>query len=120
MDLSIQATSVTRLLDTILFDDLNCFLSGADTFLNTPCPPGRYCPAGTTHGDQHLCPAGSYFNETGAKDLYDCLPCPPGEYCEVDGLTYPTGKCDPGMCFFLFEYPPVCVCTQICSSVSFV
>lgn len=60
------------------------------------CEPGSYCAGGI----QHLCPAGSYCNEslatgpldcascpagtfnanTGAKDFNACLPCPNGTY----------------------------------------
>ena len=79
----------------------NCVFTGAVTFLDTPCPPGRYCPQGTTHGDENLCPARSFFNVTGAKDLADCLLCLPGMYCEVDGLSMPTALCDPGQFFNL-------------------
>ena len=64
--------------------------------MDTPCPPGRYCRACTEFGDEYLCPARTYYNITGGKDIADCLPCPGGMYCEVDGLDYPTGHCDPG------------------------
>ena len=64
---------------------------------DTPCPSGSYCPPGTTHGLEFLCPAGSFYNVTGAKDVTDCLPCTPGSYCEIDGLSAPTGLCAPGM-----------------------
>ena len=57
---------------------------------------GRYCPAGTTHADEYLCPARTYYNDTGASDMGDCLSCPGGYYCDVDGLSEPTGTCDPG------------------------
>ena len=72
-------------------------------FTETPCPPGRYCPEGTQFADQFRCPARTYFNETGAKDLSDCLPCPPGTYCETDGLSMYTGLCAPGI-FLIFIY----------------
>ena len=57
---------------------------------------GRYCPAGTTHADEYLCPSRTYYNDTGASDMGDCLSCPGGYYCDVDGLSEPTGTCDPG------------------------
>ena len=41
----------------------------------------------------------TYFNETGAKDVGDCLPCTPGSYCGTDGLSYPTGLCESGWYF---------------------
>ena len=75
------------------------FVTGADTFLDTPCPSGSYCPPGTTHSTEYLCPAGTFYNITEAKDIADCLPCTPGYYCDVDGLAWPTGLCAPGKCF---------------------
>ena len=82
----------------VLILQIGFSLSAAVTFLDTPCPPGRYCPQGTTHGDENLCPARSFYNVTGAKALTDCLPCTPGMYCDVNGLTTPTALCDPGQC----------------------
>ena len=72
------------------------FLLGAVTYYDTPCPPGRYCPPGTTHADEFLCPVGTYYNFTKAKEVSDCVYCPGGHYCETEGLDYPTGLCDPG------------------------
>lgn len=37
--------------------------------------PGSYCPSGTKHATEHLCPAGTYNNKTGANSEFDCLPC---------------------------------------------
>ena len=71
-------------------------LAGSTTFLDTPCPGGRYCLEGTEHADQYLCPARTFFNETGAKEVGDCLPCTQGMYCETDGLVMPTGLCAQG------------------------
>ena len=51
---------------------------GAETFLDTVCPPGRYCPPGTQHADEYLCPSSTYYNLTGAKEEADCVPCPGG------------------------------------------
>ena len=53
-------------------------LVGAETFLDTICPPGRYCPPGTNHADEYLCPSSTYYNLTGAKEEADCVPCPGG------------------------------------------
>ena len=53
-------------------------LVGAETFLDTICPPGRYCPPGTNHADEYLCPSSTYYNLTGAKEEADCMPCPGG------------------------------------------
>ena len=39
---------------------------------------------------------GTYSNQTNAAAITECDPCPGGMYCETDGLTAPTGDCDPG------------------------
>ena len=104
LDISILVENILQVVNLVTYHKyvMICTLTnhiavaGAVTFLDTPCPPGRYCPQGTTHGDENLCPARTFYNVTGAKDLADCLPCTPGAYCEVDGLSMPTGLCDPG------------------------
>ncbi|KAF6036715.1 hypothetical protein EB796_004987 [Bugula neritina] len=64
-----------------------------DTIL---CPPGSFCPAGTTYSTEFLCPRGTFSNATGLSDDTQCSPCSPGYYCGVAGSTSPTALCDPG------------------------
>ena len=71
-------------------------ITGAVTFLDTPCPSGHYCPAGTQLATQYPCPAGTFNNVTLARDVADCVPCPGGHYCDVDGLVTPSGLCAAG------------------------
>ena len=75
--------------------------SGATEFLSTVCPPGSYCPVGTRSPTEYLCPRRTFFNETGATDLSDCLPCTGGYYCDVDGMSAPAGPCDEGLPSFV-------------------
>ena len=58
------------------------------------CPVGAYCPRGT--GQSNSCPRGTFSNATGLKNVSQCVDCPYGYYCDGDGLTEPSGKCDPG------------------------
>ncbi|CAN0384375.1 unnamed protein product, partial [Ectocarpus sp. 12 AP-2014] len=65
------------------------------------CPAGHYCPMGTS--DPIVCPPGTYMNNTGAAECFNCperyycdgsLPrgyeeCPIGRYCET-GTDVPT------------------------------
>ncbi len=61
-----------------------------------PCPEGHVCPDGTEYADQFPCPKGYYRNETQGQSLNDCSPCPAAMYCGREGLTHPSGFCDPG------------------------
>ena len=64
--------------------------------MNTPCSTGRYCPAGTSSEDQYLCPAGTYYDSTGAQTVDDCIQCTAGFYCATPGLASPTAQCAAG------------------------
>lgn len=64
--------------------------------MDTPCPSGQYCPPATQFANQYDCPARTFYNATGAKDISDCIPCTPGYYCALSGLTYPTAQCESG------------------------
>lgn len=33
---------------------------------------------------------------SGEANITSCVPCTPGSYCASDGLSEPTGLCDPG------------------------
>ncbi|XP_019363984.1 PREDICTED: multiple epidermal growth factor-like domains protein 11 [Gavialis gangeticus] len=59
-----------------------------------PCPPGRYCLAGTPI--PLLCPHGTWSSSKGNKNLQDCQPCSGGHYCNGTGLVAPSGYCSPG------------------------
>ena len=63
------------------------------------CPPGHYCEIGTT--TPRKCPEGAFSNDTGNKNISDCLPCTEGKYCPGLGNTKPFAECDPG-----FYCPP--------------
>ena len=55
-----------------------------------PCPPGSYCPEGTS--DPIPCPAGTYSNQERATAITYCIDCPPGYICPqpaTGGLTAP-------------------------------
>ena len=51
----------------------------------TACPPGSFCPAGSRHSMEYLCPAGTYSNQTGLENSQQCTPCDPGSYCNGEG-----------------------------------
>lgn len=48
-----------------------------------PCPPGKYCPEGSSPID---CPALTYRDKGWGKNLSDCFPCPAGYWCNETGL----------------------------------
>ena len=58
------------------------------------CPPGHYCPAGST--EPQPCAAGTYSASTANTDSDDCLQCPSGMFCEGGGASEPTGNCSAG------------------------
>ncbi|EPR58001.1 GCC2 and GCC3 domain-containing protein [Toxoplasma gondii GT1] len=68
----------------------------------TPCPAGSFCPPGTKHGQENLCPPGTFRANTGATSLSDCTPCGEGDFCGNFGLTQASGKCKAG--FYCKQY----------------
>lgn len=60
------------------------------------CPPGYYCPAGSTTPTSLICPAG-VFGGSGASSALCSGPCPAGYYCPqqttAPGMQHP---CPPG------------------------
>ncbi len=62
--------------------------------LGLTCPAGSYCSAGRP--SPIPCPKGTYGNRTALVAVNDCWPCDGGTYCDQDGLSSPSGKCDPG------------------------
>lgn len=51
----------------------------------TACPPGSYCPSGTTDSMEFLCPARSFSNQSSLWNYTQCTPCEPGKYCNGEG-----------------------------------
>ncbi|XP_030258688.1 zonadhesin isoform X7 [Sparus aurata] len=68
--------------------------SPLDGLSGSLCPPGQYCPSGTTA--PVACPEGSWSNSSGLRVQDDCKPCLGGFYCDSVGLTKPTGPCRRG------------------------
>ncbi|XP_031989756.1 SCO-spondin-like isoform X5 [Corvus moneduloides] len=66
------------------------------SYSSNPCPAGFYCPKGTKFATEFPCPRGYYNPDPMTQSLDSCLPCPPGHYCGKEGLTAPSGRCDPG------------------------
>ncbi len=58
------------------------------------CPAGAYCPNGSQN--YTLCPPGTYSNETGNRNVSNCLSCTEGYYCMGWGNKAPTAKCNAG------------------------
>lgn len=54
------------------------------------CPPGAYCPEGTS--DPIGCPSGTFSNVTLLESASNCTLCSDGHYCEETNLTEPTGE----------------------------
>jgi hypothetical protein len=76
------------------------------------CPPGYYCPRGSTRSIDNPCPKGHYCQTTTAVPIpcpkgtynsalygsfdYNCIACTVTKYCAVQGLIAPTGTCAAG------------------------
>ena len=60
------------------------------------CPAGFYCPDSTRFAFEYACPEGTFSNRTGLTDSEICTPCTAGSYCDKEGLTEPSGSCEPG------------------------
>ncbi|KAA8594284.1 hypothetical protein FQN60_005118, partial [Etheostoma spectabile] len=68
--------------------------SPLDGLSGSRCPPGHYCPSGTTA--PVACPEGSWSNSSGLRIQEDCKPCLGGFYCDSAGLTKSSGPCSGG------------------------
>ncbi|KAF1404206.1 hypothetical protein FQV23_0001057, partial [Spheniscus humboldti] len=62
-----------------------------NTSTGGPCPPGHFCPAGTSIPQQ--CPMGTYSDRLYNWQDSSCTVCPSGYYCSSAGLTAPSGPC---------------------------
>jgi len=58
------------------------------------CPPGHFCPAGSTSGTTYECPAGTYGGLDSLRETGECTTCPLGHYCPAASV-FPT-QCGPG------------------------
>ena len=58
------------------------------------CPPGNYCPEGST--DPFPCDPGTYYGGDGATNSSACVPCTDGSFCNTSGLAAPDGQCSAG------------------------
>ena len=58
------------------------------------CPPGYYCPSGSS--SPIACPQGTYNSISGRDASGDCRSCVSGMACPKEALTWPTVKCDAG------------------------
>ena len=71
----------------------------------TACPPGYYCPEGTSARNQFSCPAGTYNDVFGLMNYTECKTCPAGHYCPDGSSTEANIKpiaCPPGT-YYPFE-----------------
>ena len=62
-----------------------------NTTLNDICPPGHYCPEGSSSPTQ--CPPGTNSSSTGLTMMSNCPPCTRGYYCPLNGTVYATRSC---------------------------
>ncbi|XP_062329421.1 multiple epidermal growth factor-like domains protein 6 [Osmerus eperlanus] len=73
--------------------------SPSDNTTGTVCPPGSYCPVGSSAPTP--CPKGTFSNQNGLWEASQCRSCSPGFYCAEQGLLTGTGPCLPG--FYCLE-----------------
>ena len=59
------------------------------------CPPGYYCPPGTTTANEFPCPAGTFQPLTQRTSSLACQTCTPGWYCDLASIN-PTAQCNGG------------------------
>ena len=94
-----SGTPIAPLL-TSLLNQVTNLLAYLESLPGAPCPPGRYCPSGTS--DPLICPNGTFRGDPYGAHIKDCGPCqaglmcingdpapekcPKGEYCEVGKL----------------------------------
>ena len=59
-----------------------------------PCPPGRYCEAGTQSIQE--CPIGTFSPDERNVKISDCQNCTTRMFCSANGLSEPNGNCSAG------------------------
>lgn len=69
-------------------------ISVSNQTLNDICPPGHYCPAGSSAPIQ--CPVGTNSSSTGLTKESDCPPCRGGYYCPLNATIWAVQKCPLG------------------------
>ncbi|GMH73236.1 hypothetical protein TL16_g06129 [Triparma laevis f. inornata] len=99
---SCQPCAAGRLCDETAISDVSQF----------PCPPGAYCPSKVfTHIS---CPAGTYRDVNGGRNVTDCFTCPGGSYC--GNHTVEPTVCKPGeLCYEGSAFPHMCPASYYCS-----
>ncbi|XP_041849947.1 neurogenic locus notch homolog protein 4-like [Melanotaenia boesemani] len=68
--------------------------SPSDYMTGFLCPPGFFCPEGTSVPKP--CPKGTFGEQSGLVDDFQCQSCTPGFYCSESGLSAVSGPCLPG------------------------
>ena len=58
---------------------------------NDICPPGHYCPVGSSSPVQ--CPPGTNTSSWGLSEVGDCQACVKGYYCPLNGTVVATRQC---------------------------
>ena len=61
------------------------------TSLNSVCPPGHYCPPGSSA--PQLCPPGTNSTAVGLSNVTECQDCVKGMYCPLSGTVLATRRC---------------------------
>ena len=60
------------------------------------CTDGYYCPQGTGAANANACPAGTYSTGPGLKSQTECVKCPAGYYCAAATTIATLTKCAAG------------------------
>ena len=71
-----------------------CVTVVVNATINDMCPPGHYCPQGSTAPQQ--CPPGTVSFSTGRTQLSDCQSCPGGYWCPSSATTNTSRICPGG------------------------
>jgi hypothetical protein len=69
-------------------------VSGGAPVTGDLCPPGFYCPQGSS--SPQPCPAGTFSPNYGNGNISQCVPCSPGFVCGGTGTVTPSVLCSAG------------------------